>query len=83
MWTEKKNKHVAGIIRRLTAAKEKDDLGEALAHVEEETGYDASFIYDIFTEATIDEEVNPSEAPEGILKQIWEDVIVPAYEFDY
>ena len=83
MWTAEKTKHVDGIITRLSKARHKDELGDALFQVETETGYEVEFIYDIFTEAVIDEEVNPERAPRSVLQEIWESVITPAYEFDY
>lgn len=83
MWTKEKTKHVDDIIERLTEAKHKDDLGDALLDVEEETGYSCDLIYDIFTEAAIDEEVDLNEASHSIIKSIWRGVIEPAYEYDY
>ena len=83
MWTKEKTNRVDSVINRLTDAKDKDDLVDALFQVEAETGYEVEFIYDIFTEAVIDEEVNPERAPRSVLREIWESVITPAYEFDY
>ena len=83
MWTMEKTKRVDRIIDRLTDAKDKDDLGEALMEIEEETGCTCEFIYDIFTEAVIDEEVNLNEAPRTLVESIWRGVVEPAFEFDY
>lgn len=83
MWTTEKSKHVDEIIKRLSESRHKDELGDALFQVEDETGYEVEFIYDIFTEAAIDEEVNLNEAPRSILESIWRGVVEPAYEFDY
>lgn len=82
MWTKEKTKRVDDIIDRLTDARDKDDLGEALLEIEEQTGYTCEFIYDIFTEAAIDEEVNMDEAPRPVLESIWRGVVEPAFEFD-
>lgn len=84
MWTEKKTSRVDDVIRKAAEARDKDDLAEALLQVEEDTGYDIGFIYDIFTEALIDEDLTREEAedPEKILP-VWETVITTAYEYDY
>lgn len=84
MWTEKKTSRVDDVIRKAAEARDKDDLAEALLQVEEETGYDIGFIYDIFTEALIDEDLTREETedPERILP-VWEQVITTAYEYDY
>lgn len=57
MWTKDKTRSVDEVIRKAAEARDKDDLAEALLQVEEETGYDIGFIYDIFTEALIDEDL--------------------------
>ncbi len=84
MWTEKKTSRVDDVIRKAAKARDKDDLAEALLQVEEETGYRIDFIYDIFTEALIDEDLTREEAedPEKILP-VWDQVITTAYEYDY
>ena len=84
MWTKDKTRKVDDIIRTAAEARDKDDLAEALLQVEEETGYDIGFIYDIFTETLIDEDLTREEAedPERTLP-IWEQVITTAYEYDY
>ena len=84
MWTKEKADHVNDAIRRLAGARDKDELADALIQVEEDTGYNIDFIYDIFTEAVLDEGLTREEAndPETILP-IWEMVITPAYEYDY
>lgn len=84
MWTQRKTSRVDDVIRKAAEARDKDDLAEALLQVEEETGYDIGFIYDIFTETLIDEDLTREEAedPERILP-VWEQVITTAYEYDY
>lgn len=84
MWTKEKEQHVDDVIRSLAEARHKDDLTEGLLKVEADTGYDIGFIYDIFTEAVLDEDLGRDEAndPEMILP-IWEQVITTAYEYDY
>ena len=64
MWTKDKTRSVDEVIRKAAEARDKDDLAEALIQVEEETGYDIGFIYDIFTEALIDEDLTREEAEE-------------------
>lgn len=84
MWTEKKTSRVDDVIRKAAEARDKDDLAEALLQVEEETGYDIGFIYDIFTETLIDEDLTREEAEDpGRILPIWEQVITTAYEYDY
>lgn len=84
MWTREKTKRVNDVIRKAAEARDKDDLAEALLQVEDETGYNIGFIYDIFTEAVAEEDLTREEAedPERILP-VWEEVITTAYEFDY
>lgn len=84
MWIKNKMQHVDAVIRKAAEARDKDDLAEALLQVEDETGYRIDFIYDIFTEAIIDEDLTREEAedPERILP-IWDQVITTAYELDY
>lgn len=83
-WTPEKTKRVDDVIRKAAEAREKDELAEALLQVEEETGYEIGFIYDIFTEAVMDEDLTRDEVedPEKILP-VWEQVITTAYEYDY
>jgi hypothetical protein len=84
MWTKEKTKHVDKVIRSAAFARDKDDLGDALCQVEDDTGYEYSFIYEIFCETIADEDLTREEAndPE-ILLPIWDSVITPAYEYDY
>lgn len=84
MFTNAKAQHVDEVIRMAAEARDKDDLAEALLRVEDETGYTIEFIYDIFTEALDDEALTREEAedPERLLP-IWDQVIIPAYEYDY
>lgn len=84
MWTKEKALRVDDVIRSLAEAKDKDDLTEGLLKVEADTGYDIGFIYDIFTEALVDEDLTREEAedPEKILP-VWDQVITTAYEYDY
>ena len=84
MWTKDKTRSVDDVIRKAAEARDKDDLAEALLQVEEDTGYDIGFIYDIFTEALIDEDLTREEVedPERILP-VWDQVITTAYEYDY
>lgn len=84
MWTPEKTRHVENVIQELANARDKDELADGLLTVEEETGYKIEFIYDIFTEAVLDEDLTRDEAedPERILP-VWEQVITTAYEYDY
>lgn len=84
MWTPEKTRHVEDVIQELANARDKDELADGLLTVEEETGYKIEFIYDIFTEAVLDEDLTRDEAedPERILP-VWEQVITTAYEYDY
>lgn len=84
MWTPEKTQHVEDVIQELANARDKDELADGLLTVEEETGYKIEFIYDIFTEAVLDEDLTRDEAedPERILP-VWEQVITTAYEYDY
>lgn len=84
MWTAEKTKHVDNVIRSVVYSRDKDELAEGLFQVEDETGYKVEFIYDIFTEQILDEDLTREEAndPEMILP-IWEQVITTAYEYDY
>ena len=84
MWNKKKVQHVDDVIRRAAEARDKDDLAEALIQVEEDTGYNIEFIYDIFTEAVLDEDLTRDEAADPeMLRPVWDQVITTAYEFDY
>ena len=84
MWTPEKTQHVDDVIRGLANARDKDELADGLLTVEDETGYKIEFIYDIFTEAVLDEDLTRDEAedPERILP-VWEQIITTAYEYDY
>lgn len=84
MWTPEKTRHVEDVIQELANARDKDELADGLLTVEEETGYKIEFIYDIFTEAVLDEDLtrDKAEDPERILP-VWEQVITTAYEYDY
>lgn len=84
MWTPEKTQHVDDVIRSLANARDKDELADGLLRVEDETGYDIAFIYDIFTEAVLDEDLSREDAedPARILP-VWEQIITTAYEFDY
>ena len=84
MWTPEKIQHVEDVIQELANARDKDELADGLLTVEEETGYKIEFIYDIFTEAVLDEDLtrDETEDPERILP-VWEQVITTAYEYDY
>lgn len=84
MWSKKKTAHVEDVIRRLAEARHKDDLIDPLCEVEDDTGYEIAFIYDIFTEAIIDEGLTRDEVndPEAVLP-VWDQVITTAYEYDY
>ena len=56
MWSTIKTKHVNNVIKDLKLAfltGGKDELGEVLAQVNDDTGYEIDFIYDIFVETRI------------------------------
>lgn len=84
MWTKERSQHVDNVIRQLAHARDKDELADGLLTVEEDTGYNIEFIYDIFTESVLDEDLTRDEAndPERVMP-IWDQVITTAYEFDY
>lgn len=84
MWTPKKIKHVDDLVTRLSRAADKDELADGLLTVEEETGYKIEFIYDIFTEAVLDEDLTRDQANDpDLIRPIWDQVITTAYEYDY
>lgn len=85
MWSTIKTKHVDDVIKDLKLAfmtGDKDELGEVLAKVEKETGYEIDFIYDIFIEQIEDEREDSQDIDAAIGAAAYH-TIVPAYELDY
>lgn len=72
-------------IKSLAAAMiygDKDDLGEALWKVENDTGYEIEYIYDIFVEQ-IEDELEEGADIECAIKAAAYYTLSPAYENDY
>lgn len=85
MWSTIKTKHVDSVIKDLSAAfisGDKNNLGEVLATVENDTGYEINFIYDIFVEQIEDESEDYMDINDAISAAAYH-TIVPAYELDY
>lgn len=85
MWSTIKTKHVDDVIKDLKLAfmtGDKDELGEVLAKVEEETGYEIDFIYDIFVEQIEDEREDNQDIDAAIGAAACT-TITSAYELDY
>ena len=85
MWSTIKTKHVDDVIKDLKLAfitGDKDELGEVLAKVENETGYEIEFIYDIFVEAIEDEREDNQDIDAAIGAAAY-NTLIPAYELDY
>lgn len=85
MWSTIKTKHVDDVIKDLKLAfitGDKDELGEVLAKVEKETGYEIDFIYDIFVEQIEDEREDNQDIDAAIGAAAY-NTLIPAYELDY
>lgn len=85
MWSTIKTKHVDDVIKDLKLAfmtGDKDELGEVLAKVENETGYEIDFIYDIFVEQIEDEREENQDIDAAIGAAAY-NTLIPAYELDY
>lgn len=85
MWSTIKTKHVDNVIKDLKLAfitGDKDELGEVLAKVEKETGYEIDFIYDIFVEQIEDEREDNYDIDAAIGAAAY-NTLIPAYELDY
>lgn len=85
MWSTIKTKHVDDVIKDLKLAfitGDKDELGEVLAKVENETGYEIDFIYDIFVEQIEDEREDNQDIDAAIGAAAY-NTLIPAYELDY
>lgn len=85
MWSTIKTKHVDDVIKDLKLAfitGDKDELGEVLAKVEKETGYEIDFIYDIFVEQIEDEREDNYDIDAAIGAAAY-NTLIPAYELDY
>lgn len=85
MWSTIKTNYVDDVIKDLKNAfmnGDKDDLGEVLAKVEDDTGYEIEFIYDIFVEA-IENEVEDNQDIDAAVFAAADGTITTAYEMDY
>lgn len=85
MWSTIKTKYVNEVISDLSNAfisKDKDEVSEVLAKVEEDTGYEIEMLYDIFVEQIEDAAEDFDDPNVGIMSAA-SDTIVPAYELDY
>lgn len=85
MWSTIKTKHVDDVIKDLKLAfitGDKDELGEVLAKVKKETGYEIDFIYDIFVEQIEDEREENQDIDAAIGAAAYH-TLIPAYELDY
>lgn len=85
MWNTIKTKHVDNVIKDLKLAfitGDKDELGEVLAQVYDDTGYEIDFIYDIFVEQIEDEREDNQDIDAAISAAAY-NTLIPAYEFDY
>lgn len=85
MWSTIKTKHVDNVIKDLKLAfmtGDKDELGEVLAKVKKETGYEIDFIYDIFVEQIEDEREDNQDINAAIGAAAY-NTLIPAYELDY
>lgn len=85
MWSTIKTNYVDDVIKNLKNTfmnGDKDDLGEVLAKVEDDTGYEIEFIYDIFVEQISDEAEDNQDIDAAIgAAAYW--TLIPAYELDY
>lgn len=85
MWSTFKTKYVDDVIKDLKLAfitGDKDDLGEVLFKVYDDTGYEVDFIYDIFVEAIEDEREDNQDIDAAIGAAAY-NTLIPAYELDY
>lgn len=85
MWSTIKTKHVDNVIKDLKLAfmtGDKDELGEFLAQVYEDTGYEIDLIYDIFVEQIEDEREDNQDIDAAIGAAAYH-TITSAYELDY
>lgn len=85
MWSTIKTKYVDDVIKDLKLAfitGDKDDLGEVLAQVYNDTGYEIDFIYDIFVEQIEDEREDNQDIDAAIGAAACT-TITSAYELDY
>lgn len=85
MWTTIKTKHVDDVIKDLKLAfmtGDKDELGEVLAQVYDDTGYEIDLIYDIFVEQIEDEREENQDIDAAIGAAAY-NTLIPAYELDY
>lgn len=85
MWSTIKTKYVDDVIKDLKLAfitGDKDDIGEVLFKVEDDTGYAVDFIYDIFVEAIEDEREDNQDIDAAIGAAAY-NTLIPAYELDY
>lgn len=85
MWSTVKTNHVDNVIKDLKLAfitGDKDELGEVLAKVYDDTGYETDFIYDIFIEQTEEEREDGLDIDDAVgAAAYW--TLIPAYELDY
>ena len=85
MWSTIKTKRVDDVIKDLKRAfltGDKDELGEVLAKVYDDTGYEIDFIYDIFVEQIEDEREDGRDINDAVgAAAYW--TLIPAYELDY
>ena len=69
-------------LAKATIAGDKYEIAETLLTVEEDTGYDYDFIYDIFVEQ-IEDEYEDNMSIEDAIYTAAKNAITPAYEQDY